>query len=222
MMLLHDLYDKVSTDKYLNTVNTKLNNTLVKFKGSWWVCYYNVTVDNYSYDKSTILQLNKYKEKTINIKVLSEVDTEPVWPQAAHYNTQCGLIEVSYKHTNSYKAGLPNSRLLISPKNLPEHIEDTGDYSKFTPFLLDNIEKEIPFPSLQEGTELLLSQAEGGTYSHAIPIHRHTVIGVHPYVDAPVLLYKGTIIGSINANQTVRPVEKGCMTELLETLGDLE
>jgi len=195
-MQIKDLVQLVSFQSFYETCRTKLNNTLVQYKGEWGFC----TITDgpyYSEDKCykygqgkkwvSIHGLPSMQGKILNLNSLDEVETEVYWPDMGYYFWKEHSYQLTYPCTTVYKAGLAPQQISLRSLH-PDYPTIKGmELCGFlnSPHILND-----EYPSLEQAGDMLIS-----THNKHIPISKHALVEAHPYIDHPVVTYGSIPIG---------------------------
>ena len=196
-MKIKDLIDLVEFNIFYDTCRTKLNNTLVQYKGEWGYCLIadgpihgdEGTSYKYGSGKSwiTLRGLPSFKGKDKVLNTLDDIETELEWPDMGYYYWKDHSYQLTYPTTNVYKAGLAPQQILLRSLH-PSYQNVQG--AELTKFLNSSVIKKQHFPSLGAAVKLLKK-----TENRQIPISRHALLEAHPYSELPVVSYGSIPIG---------------------------
>ncbi len=214
-MILTDLESKIPWDNLFSIIKTKLHHTMIMFHDKWYEAMVSEDMyeveDGYKYGEGPEwLYLHNGNGHTIHsLNSLEEIDTEPEWPEAGYYYSHLVARELTYANISTYKAGLsPN---LITMYNSKGKCANTMDVIR----LLNEITAgEHVYPALEEADQLLWN-----SNNKHIPIGLELVVGAHPFVNGPVLIYKDKAIGNVKGDTVLLNKSNSHAEELLNHMG---
>ena len=198
-MQLKDLVHKVPFGVFFGAARTKLNGTIVKYNSGWYLVNFEVDPDegdegsdNLEYG-SGINWLRLYNMIDSHyFNSLDEIELEFPWPDAGNYFYNDITFKVKYNLSQVYKAGLsPNQIDITTPHGAYAAI----NISTF----LQAWDRGLSYPCIEEAIDRIKN-----TNQVEVPISLSLLVGAHPYVDAPVLLYNDNVIGIIKEDNSIK------------------
>ena len=221
-MLTHDLAGNIAEGYLLDTIATKLGNTFVQLDGVWNICHISAWDTDETDDDGDPIPSRQYGEGEGWIELVDEnghmtsfnstenINTEPEWPEAGFYWVSNSKYQLGYTKVQTYKAGL--SPLQIEIRTVTGPVEACCAIR-----FLNSIRDGVTYPTIQEAVLKLLSSVNTET---SIPISLTLLVGAHPYIETPVLLYNQSVVGVIKDDFSVKLNGNNAkMRELLDHLG---
>ena len=226
-MILTDLVAFNSQNELYDTCKTKMHGTLVRYRKpdvvgdyKWYYCEINISDDDGELNQDEYLfgaeygseysckwiHLARRNEKTISLRTLAGIDTEPTWPAAGSYWVEGNKYTISYKQSASYKAGLSSKSVLVTDHS------GRAVGTMYLPRIFDAA-ASATYPSLNDAVGLL----GNGVYS--VPVSKTLTVAPHPYVNGPVLHWETFPVGLIKNGRVLLTESSKDLEEYLQHMG---